>query len=808
MKTKQIILTIALLSLSITLVFAPPGLMGTAFSYQGQLVDGGNPANGSYDLTFTLYYAASNGTIVAGPLTNSAVTVSNGLFTTTLDYGAGVFSGVVRWLEIGVRTNGSADDYTLLSPRQQLTPTPYALYAPSAGTAANAGSVAAANITGIMALAQLPAVVLTNNASGVNLSGDFSGSGAGVTNLNAANLASGTMEDTRLSTNVALRAGGNTFSGSQEVFDTFFIGPEALDQQQTNSPAAAGSTDQWQSFTAAQSGALTRIALEVGSPTYPSSSPGTIRIYAGEGTAGTLLATESVTFAPVLITFQTFALTLPPQVQAGSQYTIQFSVPAITVGWVALDPNNPYAGGRASYDPSWDFVFKTYVTPTDTRSVLMISPGYSGNVGIGTNSPQEKLHVIGNILASGTIIGDGSGLTALNASQLTGTVPSSSIGAATITSVMLADGAAGTAQIAAGAVGAAQLGSDAQSLSKVSGGAMAAAGSNVVLRGDNIAGLGPTLTLFNAAGPAFANQVAIDLNVNPEASPATAQVLAFDEGNYSASIRFLTKDPGGPTNALAERLRITSDGNVGIGTNSPTVKLEVAGAVKATAFIGDGSGLTSLNAASVTGTLAPAQIPDLDAAKIASGTVADARLSPNVALLNNSQTFSGTKTFSANVTATRSLRLNGLLRAGSETNAVSPSYPSNPDGSTGLVIRRITSTTTSSDSVVARTGQFTLIRDGTASGLNIVLGTGGGRQTINATGITRTGTVVTRALSTLAPAASTVVFSDAQKVVHYDISFGDIYNAGHTCHVVLDRYDDGVESDHYMVGTLTSTYNQ
>ena len=28
---------------------------GTAFTYQGQLSSGGNPANGSYDLTFSLY---------------------------------------------------------------------------------------------------------------------------------------------------------------------------------------------------------------------------------------------------------------------------------------------------------------------------------------------------------------------------------------------------------------------------------------------------------------------------------------------------------------------------------------------------------------------------------------------------------------------------------------------------------------------------------------------------------------------------------------------------------------------------------
>ncbi len=222
---------------------------------------------------------------------------------------------------------------------------------------------------------------------------------------------------------------------------------------------------------------------------------------------------------------------------------------------------------------------------------------------------------------------------------------------------------------------------------------------------------------------------------------------------------------------------------------------------------GDGSGLTSLNAANVAGTLAPTQIPNLDAAKITSGAMADARLSPNVALLNNSQTFSGAQTFSANVTATASLRLNGLLRAGSEAGAAFPSYPPNPDGSTGLVIRRIVSTTSVSNSVVARTDQLTLVRDGTASGLNIVFA-GGAIWTINATGITRTGNVVTRVLSTFSPPLWTVVFSDSQKVVHYDISFGDIYDDSHTCHVVLDRYDDGTVSDYFMVGTLTSTYNQ
>src|SRR5947207_3514348 len=78
----------------------------TAFTYQGRLNDGANPASGNYDLRFTIYDSPSGGVVAGGPLTNAPTGASNGLFTVTLDFGAGVFTGPARWLEIGVRTNG------------------------------------------------------------------------------------------------------------------------------------------------------------------------------------------------------------------------------------------------------------------------------------------------------------------------------------------------------------------------------------------------------------------------------------------------------------------------------------------------------------------------------------------------------------------------------------------------------------------------------------------------------------------------------------------------------------------------------
>jgi hypothetical protein len=89
------------------------------FTYQGFLKDGGNPANGNYNMTFRLFSVATGGTAIAtvGPV---SVPVSNGLFTRELNFGS-VWDGSDRYLEIQV---GS----TVLSPRVKINPTPYTSY--------------------------------------------------------------------------------------------------------------------------------------------------------------------------------------------------------------------------------------------------------------------------------------------------------------------------------------------------------------------------------------------------------------------------------------------------------------------------------------------------------------------------------------------------------------------------------------------------------------------------------------------------------------------------------------------------------
>jgi hypothetical protein len=117
--------------------------VGTAFTYQGQLKEGGVPADGvDYDFRFRLFDDPTAGTQVGDALFFNNETVENGLFAVQLDFGTGIFTGDALWLEVGVKRQ-PLDPFTVLSPRQPLNATPYALYAldgPGAGPWAVTGA--------------------------------------------------------------------------------------------------------------------------------------------------------------------------------------------------------------------------------------------------------------------------------------------------------------------------------------------------------------------------------------------------------------------------------------------------------------------------------------------------------------------------------------------------------------------------------------------------------------------------------------------------------------------------------------------
>lgn len=144
--------------------------LGTGFTYQGRLTDAGSPANGAYDLRFILYDAETGGAQVGTvTATKDDVQVVNGLFSVDLDFGATAFNGDARWLEIAVRPGTSTATHTVLSPRQPVSPTPYALYAKAAGSIALpfAATAAAAGVSGN----STGLLTVTQSGTGIALSG-------------------------------------------------------------------------------------------------------------------------------------------------------------------------------------------------------------------------------------------------------------------------------------------------------------------------------------------------------------------------------------------------------------------------------------------------------------------------------------------------------------------------------------------------------------------------------------------------------------------------------------------------------------
>jgi len=153
-------------------VFGTPA--GSAFTYQGRLTSSNVAATGNFDFQFVLFDAAS-GTNALGTNTLTAVSVVSGLYSVALDFGTTPFDGSARFIELSVRTN-SNPSWTTLSPRQQLTPSPYALRAlgltgllPDSQLSANIPKLNGANtFSGVNTFNNLLFVANTNLVANLN----------------------------------------------------------------------------------------------------------------------------------------------------------------------------------------------------------------------------------------------------------------------------------------------------------------------------------------------------------------------------------------------------------------------------------------------------------------------------------------------------------------------------------------------------------------------------------------------------------------------------------------------------------------
>lgn len=155
----------------------------TAFTYQGKLNDVNSTASGTYDFQFSLYDAATGGTQQSVIQTITGVQVTDGAFVVQLDFTSAPFAtGADRYLEIHFKSP-SDTNYTTLTPRHQITSTPYAIRSLFAETADNATD--ASNLGGQPASSyvQTSSTDFIRNQTATQTSTNFNLSGTGRANI-------------------------------------------------------------------------------------------------------------------------------------------------------------------------------------------------------------------------------------------------------------------------------------------------------------------------------------------------------------------------------------------------------------------------------------------------------------------------------------------------------------------------------------------------------------------------------------------------------------------------------------------------
>lgn len=660
----------ALLLLTAITGWAAP--FGSAFTYQGRLNFSGSPAlDGLYDFRFALHSDATIVSPVGSALTLNAVPVTNGLFTVPLDFLTTPFtSGEARWLQLEVRTNG-VTALIALTPRQRITPTPQALYAGSATTAATAGSVAPGAVTsaalapgsvggaaiadGSITSADLSASLLNNTFWKLTGNNVVPGQFLGSTNNQPVEIRANNFRALRLEPRGAgsppnlvggyhqniVNGGGSTIAGggtsgaiNQTDGDYGFIGAGIGARAADSAFVGAGAYNSaLGAFSMVGSGIVNTnrgLYAAIVAGTNNSVGPGADSAFVGGGVGNRALGLYST-------------------ISGGSSNTASGTNSTISGGSfnVAGGQSSFASGNRAKANHQGSFVWAD-AQNADFASVAnnQFLIRAAGNVGINKPNPATALDVNGAVTAT-SFSGSGAGLTSLTAANLTGPLADARLsanvalraGGNTFTGDQVISGGnlslsdANTSLIFPATVGpntpmvhlfasgtqnadrmvlshspgypnwGLQYQDPADQFNFLAGGSpvmtvalgtrkvgigTATPATSLEIQGDTSAG--PSLRLTGIGG--FGSKVGMDLaTYDPEAlgvSSVPARIEASDN-DWSASIDFQTKDPGNNgNNALVSRLFIQNDGNIGIGTTSPSTKLAVNGTVTANSDASEG----------------------------------------------------------------------------------------------------------------------------------------------------------------------------------------------------------------------------
>jgi hypothetical protein len=634
MKNKHIIRMAAALALLVAVACQSQAApLGTAFTYQGRLNDGAGAASGLYDFSFALYDAASIGTQQGSTLTTHAVSVTNGYLIVVLDFGS-TFDGSARWLDIAVKTNGAAG-YSALTPRQPLTPTPYAIYSANAGNATtassattattansftgplagevsgtqgatvvgNVGGQTAANVAGgasaanAATSANTASTIVKRDASGNFSAGaitaaSFSGNGANVTALNASQLTSGAVSDARLSTNVALRNGTNTFTGS----NTFAGVVMATNVNNVLHGTLTGNV----------------VGNVTGNATTASSATTAASVGAGAvGAAG--LQTGAVDSS---------------KLADGSIGVSDLSPTVLSNTFWRLN-------GNAGTAPGAQFLGTTDNQPLELRVNNVRALRLEATANDANHS--NIVNLVGgasiNFIAPGVY---GSVLAGGGAQEFNGESYTNSVSA---NFSFLGGGLGNSIQ------------SNAASAFLGGGGRNSIQPAPYSFIGAGFLNSVETNAAYSFIGGGWHNTVSGAHGVVPGGQFNIAGRFGFAAGQRAQAIHdgtFVWADATDNTftSTAQNQFLVRAAGNVGINKNNPATALDVNGTVTAVSFSGSGAGLTGLSAGSLSGTVADARL-SANVPLLSAGKLSDSLLSANVALLSGSQTFTGAKSFSS-----------------------------------------------------------------------------------------------------------------------------------------------------------------
>ncbi|HEV2859460.1 MAG TPA: tail fiber domain-containing protein [Pyrinomonadaceae bacterium] len=317
-----------------------------------------------------------------------------------------------------------------------------------------------------------------------------------------------------------------------------------------------------------------------------------------------------------------------------------------------------------------------------------------GRVGVGTSSPEEALDVAGTIRAQGGIrFADGTVLTSAAQLKSPAAVLSAAVVAGDGTMQTMASGVGTSGRLSKWIDGAGTLGDS--SVSDVNGNVgigtasptqkfeMVGNSKYVAPAGSWVMGTAHHVFISDDGSPVGFQNTRADAGSGAQMFDHTGAMRAFFQWhNVNApnanTLNFATVQNDGitfTTNTYDARMTITGPGNVGIGTKTPSQKLEVVGSLK---LAGAGSGIvfpdgtvqTTAGGSGGGGSMSGTSIISAINTAGTVGTINSDRLAANVARTNGANSWTGANVFGAGLSANNALITNvgNPVNAGDATN--------------------------------------------------------------------------------------------------------------------------------------------